>query len=395
MTCNLYGLPKTCDTTVVIHFSETDKKYCISLDKIKAKKCHIIENVIKLDAGNKILNYYENTISYEQFGIIYKILSNCYITMTEFINNCAIIEYYCVDKKNILICQFDANNQIDKSQKIISFTFDDDIIINETEEQTKYFTEHVKKNKLQYMPFKVVFVEGTMTYDGDFSVDTPTASLKMVPVWMSLSEHNNILFKRKLISLDKYDEPLNDLLNSDDNIIELTFENSKWAEFLNSNNDSFVCEEEPAFKHHISELIYMTPQDEGDECDLYHGPHVLYNLTVSKKILSNKNIIDNILTQCSDNWIGIFNYHKASKNDIKYENYCIDSDGKMYIADDQRQKIIDRIKNIEFENFVKSKLNSTHFNFPQEKKSYTNHFCNESVYGNCTMLFITGFIKIE
>jgi hypothetical protein len=116
ITCNLYGLPKSCDKIVVVHFVNNNKKYCISLNKIKSVPCKIT-NEINESCDDTMINYFDNCHTYEQFEIIYRIISNCYISTKEYVENYQIIKDYEISDKNVLICGATEDKQ--KKYKII------------------------------------------------------------------------------------------------------------------------------------------------------------------------------------------------------------------------------------------------------------------------------------
>ena len=73
----------------------------------------------------------------------------------------------------------------------------------------------------------------------------------------------------------------------------------------------------------------------------------------------------------------------------------IDESGRMVLYLTQQERLRKRIAEVELEKTVKDRLNSIKFHLCQKKAVIDEDFCNESVYGNCTVLFITGFIRMN
>ena len=211
LTFNLLGLPKTSVTLIVIQFNNEERRYYISKDKIDSCGDNLFTSFLHFKGENeKICVYMEKEYTYDEFEIIYRILNKCYISINEYKMYKIIIDYYQISISNILLTEFNSNPK--KIQNRISF--DSDIILNETPEQTQFILEMVKENSLPFIPFKLVLIEGTIVYGGEAS-DTPPLSLKMSPVWLSFSEMNNILFHKSLVNLENSNQSLSEILSSD------------------------------------------------------------------------------------------------------------------------------------------------------------------------------------
>jgi len=55
---------------------------------------------------------------------------------------------------------------------------------------------------------------------------------------------------------------------------------------------------------------------------------------------------------------------------------------------------ISTMKKLDFFNYIKNKLNTTKFVMPQIKETVESYFCNESVYGEVTLIVVSGLLKV-
>ena len=132
----------------------------------------------------------------------------------------------------------------------------------------------------------------------------------------------------------------------------------------------------------------------GINFDLIYGYNCIrYDLRVCKPDVSNADIIKDI--QKREPLLNTIYYPREC--DIADVNpyFSIDKNGRMLLFGKQCDTVIKTLKKLDFEQAIKSKLNYINFTLPQEKAIIEGDFCNESVYGNCKVLFVTGLIKIE
>jgi len=198
ITFNLWAMPKNNNSIVIVTFDDISNDEILESkisDKDPLREKYIIpySNVMKMDniiqgfirfnklEGKKIIHYHTESVTYEEFKVIYQILMNTFTIKSK--KNDAIINYYCIDNKDVLIniSQF----TLSLKDEHITYKIGDDIIYCTTPENTIYLTHIVKKKKLPYVPFTVI-----ITDDNGFSNIS----------FASLSEYNNILIDIKKIS---------------------------------------------------------------------------------------------------------------------------------------------------------------------------------------------------
>lgn len=445
LTMNLLAVPKSSERVLVVKFEKTNQMSLISLDKIYSCGettlkifCDFCDETTTNTNKERIITYIDKMFTEKDFECIYRILNKAYISINDFKLNKHIIDYYQINVKNILLTEFNV------TYKSITNTinFSDDFILNDTPEQTTFMLEIVKEQRLPYVPFKMVLVEGTLVYGGEASGNDP-CEMDMSPVWISLSEYNNILLFKTLTNLSDNSQSMLQVMKSKDSQYPRVFTNfrksgkryleivsveniadysdsetgtldhclseqerqqipnaskkSKEEDDDQEDNDQEEEEEEDSDKFEIEDF---SEKDERDvykqkvcQDDIYSLNHVNFDLRLCTPNITNSKIL-NIMSRRSESILGTYRYPVFSDVSSTCDAYSLDKDGKMFLFGKQCDRAVDALKALKFDEKVKKMLNTTKFNFPQEKTVIDEHFCNESVYGKCTVLFITGFIRI-
>lgn len=413
LSFNLLALPKTSPTIIVIEFENELKRYCISKDKVDSCGENLFKTFLHFkninDNNDKIIIYYEKQYTYNEFEIIYKILNKCYISISEYLEKKVIIDYYQISIKNLLITEF--NTIPRKIENSISFT--SDLILNETQEQTQFITQLVKDNQLPYVPFKLVLVEGTMAYGGEAS-DTEPEIYKMTPVWLSFGELNNVVFCKSLGNLKSNTQSLAEVMSNIDFLYPKSFKSFEESEKsyisvgknnLNGEDEDEEDDETDDNEEDAENSIKMENPIYSDDTKIYNLEYddremykitcVRFDLKYCMPNITNSKIIDITLDTKHETVSNTYYYPR--ENDVHRSNkwYSVNKENKMFLIGKQCEHVIDVLKNKDFENLVRSRINEIQFNFPQEKSIVHEDFCNESIYANCNLIFITGFLRVE
>ena len=168
---------------ILVTFDGESKNYVLSKDDILTKSS-LFNILLQCNDKDKVLIHNEYTFSYDQFKIVYKILTNEKITASELKENEEILKFYMINNKNII----KDINPIFETDKFLFFN---------SEAKYDEALEFVKERKLPYLPFKAAFSKGGS--DGAF---IESYSGKNIPVYISFSEYNNIFLisdTRKII----------------------------------------------------------------------------------------------------------------------------------------------------------------------------------------------------
>jgi hypothetical protein len=252
---------------------------------------------------------------------------------------------------------------------------DEAIITCFSDERTRVVVDAAKALALPYIRFRALFVEGTISYGGDLGVDNPPVELDMQPVWVSLGDYDSILVVRNLCHTGNQTEPLEKSLEKSlksmaDMGKPAEDENTQWL-FLQvaggrpsgtpgarvclpaSVEDiiSFVSSStyggggarfpEPALKH---------PGGDDTPAEQPQGPSALFHL-------------DSFGASC-------FTPHEA------------DAAWRQLVHDGFVDTLQERIK-------------GTAFQLPQVRDYFEQFYCNETVYGQCNFIEVTGAVRLE
>jgi hypothetical protein len=440
ITINLWAIPKINNNILVIKMTNEDDVYAISQNNIMEipnKFRNFILETKKNGTYKQILYYQENETK-KRFEVIYKILTKQYIQHFEY--NIKFFKYYGIKPENILL----TDNSIKKN---INYKCDltKDLIYCINQEQQIYLCDKIKKNNLPYVPFTIIFVEGTLIFFSDH--DKPekliekinndilfddedikycekeyitTYNCKMMPVFASFSECNNILFSGSLLRITDLLESVN---NNDDpqNIYEEYRKNSHYSTIFKDKNidiarskykyinfvfyddfninidnidnyeesvisddsdDSFDYDYDDDDVKIKTELIQY---DYGDRI-LYYGFDICSNISPLEYIFNSYHCHDLKTSEISFN-------KKITKKGLYYD---IDKNNKMFLNKEHFSKIITKIDEMKLFNKIKSDMNNIDRIICQHSKQNVNHhFCNENIYGNTNIISVFGFIKME
>lgn len=374
ITLNLWGIPKQSDNLLVISLKDS-KKYIISFEKIYSTGDNILKGYIEFcrnqGNNNSILIYEDHQIDSDGFKIIYDIMNKSYVKLEDVHEHANIIDYYCIDTKYIMIDQIN-NKSINKS---FPQSLDDDIILCENEDNLRYLCEFVKEQQLPLIPFKILLCEGVITYGGGLSGTEPLI-LKLAPVFMSMSEFDNILFVTKIITKD-------DIPYSFNSILEYNID----KDLCHVSKDKIFVFDDIDYTDYDEDLYVVLPQ-----CQPYST--IIPRLGFYLQDFKIANIIKNLMTPNEN--LEMYSIEN-SKVKIKSngEFYDIDENDKMLISVNKIDTVLNKLKSMNFIENVIDKMKKTKFNFPQSKEFNEHFFCNENVYGHFNLFYITGFLKID
>jgi hypothetical protein len=243
-----------------------------------------------------------------------------------------------------------------------------------------------------------------MAYGGEMS-GTPPALLKMLPVWFSVGDRDNIVGYRTINHTCKFDASRN-LVDCD------------WLERLDEKLDPpLVADERLSF--HNSEA--RTPDDDGtankarklyyDE-DRVTDPSNLgtisFNLAVALPSCELKTIIEQC---CINAYYSTFwpkdaiafpegnsyhNEHAASKAPASQGGslFHLSAARNVVFSADEAKGTFDILSQINLPRRVQHFLTEIDFSLPQQNSTVQTHFCNEDIYGKFTFLEAVGLLRL-
>ena len=375
ITANILAYPKESyqdGKFLIILFPNSQVKYILTKNDIDS----IGDNFLsEIDMGEKkTVIYLEETVDPENFEIIYKIYKKAYITHRDFKKVEVVLRnYYRIELQNILITYDEVKPDIVKLNNN-TFDFNQDLLLFPTKEEMLYYQSISEELGHNFTTFKIIFAEG---YVGG---EKTNEHLDMMPVYMSATEDDNLLFMYKLYK-SIYDEIREYKYNLEDdrNIKHFGFDFGPeacgkiiYADYISFEHlQTLVAKGKVDFntKTHIFHELGDDDYSEFSSSFHHHG--------FRTKLIdfSNRDIISYM---CN---------YKFEKEDLG--KGCL-----MYMPDKPIFKLINKkMKEINFFETVKRRINDIPIILKQYKESLTAHFCNESVYGFGVLIEVYGLLK--
>ena len=414
MTLNLWGVKDEISGIVIISFDDDERTYILSIDAINSFSDSVLRRFIHFyeESKKKVFRYHDKLFMYEDLRVIDDLYNGKVISYKDIVEYKHVIDYYGFDWRNMLVKKMNVvplDNIIEEmkntnTNELVTFGDGNNIIMkndNDTElltfgdeKQYKDFLSCVKDNKLPYIPFKIILVEGKISFGGGWC-DRDPVSFPITPVWVSVSERNNIVLINNLVSPDacnnttlKKMKPFEDTLFDEFPEYREVFENLV-------DGEKFVIVG--------GELLYDVRDDLENE--LGPGKFIPYGEYISMDgvridvnlsgCMDYSNPTEVIKTLCDPRADFTFTRCLGTKVEEEYDNYIIDTDGKLAIRPSDYQKILDKIYELDLYKTVISRLNIIQFILCQKFNESLDHFfCNEEMYGNFNFIMVYGFFKI-
>jgi hypothetical protein len=436
LTINLLACKKSYGKYIVIRFENDERYYILSINDVNKFKW-MLNSKVEFESRNDnvdVHTYIETIYTYEDFSVIYDIIKGCNISHTKIDDKFfEMIDYYCIHINNVFIDMNDDGKGNIAEKDIFLVDFCNSMILCKTLEDTSYLTEIVKKGKLRYVPFTMIFVDG---YYVENNIDS--TKYDMVPIFISITEYNHLMYYdgdmmgtiKGFNKMPKrlYNQYLKCKKNED--TIMRTIIDKKYTGLCRINCEHFQCIED-----YEKIMIYMctgninfieivrdyieTSYDnktviESKEKNINVNEKKMLTLIQKSAVGGDENFLEMISNKTSINDIdaiienhdqtnkdGEFNcsyFYVPSKNDIeiKHDFYCTDKNNKMFLSNDQYKNILKSFDDQKLIEVVKEKLKSTSkLNFPQKKIAETINLCNESIYANTTFICISGLMRVD
>lgn len=200
LTFNVWAIDPEIKQIVRVKFENDRRTILIAANRIRDHPvdnnllCKFLSTSVGGLKTDTVIDY-ASKHTYEEFQVIEKIYNGHIISYEDLTNNQDVIDYYCFDYKDLLIKKITESSTVDKSKNMIT---NPAFVISGDEKAYIEFLEHVKKNRLPFLPFKVIMAEGTLSYGGGLSGDPPT-HISMMPVFSCFSENNNVHLMRNIM----------------------------------------------------------------------------------------------------------------------------------------------------------------------------------------------------
>lgn len=489
LSLNVWGLDKDkgTDEIVIVTFPNSAISYEIPVKNILALP---INNSITafinfkkngLNETAVIWHYTELNVDPDDFACIYDIYMQNGLNAEQLKDSEKILDHFGIPYKYILVNSLIAEVQgpvIDSYQNSVTNTLsatsstqsanenvgmkvdycnlikrganNANVVVCANKHKYRRFLEHVKEDKLPYMPFKVIFAEGSLSYGGGMSDTSPT-ELKMTPIFATFSEENNVLFLELLLSKntdiyehqsyqkdnfsmryhkngitmnygDDDDGEMNSVNSDDDaSMNENTDQSKNNKDCGNCNENSDSDERIDSWTMSDDEIdqipngtqVYVAGEYIDDEDDRDEEYIATFNFdTFGECVHLNLRFTCDWTEAEFVEWtmdptqayspipFNICNNRKPKEIIERTENYIIAKSADknithpvLAIEPKHMKSIHDRVIELDLFETIKSQLDEVGYKFSQ-RKSTDHFFCNENVYGNFNFLVVHGFMSI-
>lgn len=381
LTFNLWGMTKKSNTLVVT--CSDGEKFGLPYSKIEACGPNFFTAMVHFQADKSIV-VHKSEVPSDVFRTIYKIVMGCYITHEQLTAQRDLIKFYGIDVRFIMLDM----NPTSVESPLNKITGGDDIVIFNSEETYTDFIDMVKDQDLPYVPFRILYIEGTYVFGGN-AYNTPPYVFKMEPVWVSFGELNQLLYFRTVINTYPASSTKSDAKELQDSL-KLTPSVDRFKMIFEEEDGEEDGEEEEEGEGKPPVKILVENED------LRYSVKGLYpNLSIGVPNLTSSEIIFTVFRRIlADSDLTYVNI-AGHKGITSYTNiFSIDDKNRIFFNTEQSRAILERIQSMKLEEAVKARIpvSAGKFVYPQQKEYVDENFCNESVYGNMTLLLVCGAI---
>lgn len=376
---------------IIVSFENETRKRILNYNDVVSLGNTLITNFIELyDLNDKKVIEFPDTInSYDDFDIIERIYYKKFIGYNEFNikKNKDIIDYYCIDYSNIL---FDENTIEYRLKQKKEYILDrelplPDVIICDKETEYLNYIDEIKKKSLPYVPFTVIFAEGSREVFGPEASVGNYKHMEMDSIFAYFGENKAIYkYNDKEWFLHKigYYDCENIYLETYIEMYETEEKIKKEIDDLDCSDISEDDSETDILEKKIEKKFYKY-MSEGNirEFDI--------------KLIEKNFYMTKIWTKFRNNIAGYSNRDDLKKGEEYDDNNDIKTDDKIIITRDDYEKIDKRIKELNLFGYLKNNLKSINFDFIQDAETTSESLCNESAYDKFTYLCVYGLMKIE
>lgn len=336
-----------------------------------------------------LLIYRETQWSYDQFKIVADIYNRKAISYKEISSAKDILEYHGFDFNSLLIKSFADDPSMSKPV-CHTQSLSDDLILHGDVNAYREMLHIIKDNLLHYVPFKMILAEGSMTFGGGAS-ENPPVILKMEPIWLSVSDKDNVVAFSNLIGLGFKSIVCNggDLFPPLQTILPEGMAEKFQAIPAGSKVDFF-----PMDAYNEEEDAQENPSVIACNIDGYTLRGNAFHLNLDCFFEGNLDDIINLIMKMDPDLKFTKNGNFLVQSETKY--YDIDITGDLCLNNDHIIAMRKKLAELDIYQQVKRRIQTINFTVAQSHhRSESNEFCNESVYTNANLIIVYGFIKMD
>ena len=284
---------------------------------------------------------------------------------------------------------------LDRVPKEVIPTAVGDVLICSSPEHARVVSDMARVLELPYLPFRLWVVEGTNSY-GEGRMGTPSIHFSRLPVWFSVGDYDNIVGFRRLMHM----YPIRDSAPLNQGPFEecQRFPDSQQIKLQTagavlSPKDVWSTQDTPGAD---SELIYDAGWNLDSGSERYVFPVALrlaYTSDVTTRILTSVFSGDSKTTLSGDVVVlpGGADCKQPAANGAPFH---YDSTGKACFSAEEAAKTAELLRDHDVIHRALAAVSNSRMVLPQQAYDKEHFFCNESVYTNCSILCVSGVIRM-
>ena len=352
-----------------------------------------------------VITYECRDFDYDTFGVVERVLNRSYVSEQAIHDASACLDFFGPFKyENIFVnlalesedndVQENPSKKARKTEDASSPAQDEtetDLIICESEARMRVVANIAKQLNEPYIPFKLLFVEGIV--EVRIEVNFSTVEIPMLPAACLLGDHDNVFFLRPLLCSVKSSVEHSSLQDIHD-------ESNVWKLFPEPVLNKILPGAQPG-----SEVNFLDYRLDWGGADKYDITNQLdesgwgFDLKVGLRETDIKSAVANsCINQPHTKFpktVYLPGLDQEGKADDGTSLFHYNNQGEVAFTEKEAERASDFVASFGLEERVKSSLQKKRFVLPQNTSEVDADFCNESVYGNVNILWVTGVIRME
>ena len=355
-----------------------------------------------------VITYECRDFDYDTFGVVERVLNRSYVSEKAIHDASACLDFFGPFKyENIFVSlaleskgdsvQENPTKKARKTEDASSSAQDEidtDLIICESEARMRAVANVAKQLNEPYIPFKLLFVEGVLEAVIEYNHPYHTAvEIPMLPAACLLGDHDNVFFLRSVCS-------------------RFSVKHSSFQD-IHNNSNVWKLYPEPVVNAILSGAKSGSEVDFRDR-DVDWGEVERYDVTnqldetgwgFDLKVGLRETDIKSAIAGCCINhpprlcdrpkMVYLPGLDQEENADDGTSLFHYNDQGEVAFTEKEAERASDFVASFGLEERVKSSLQKKRFVLPQTTNTVNTHFCNESVYGNVNILWVTGVIRME
>ena len=447
------------------------------------------ETTVNSNMTNPLLIFECTQGTYEEFDAVYKILMGMYVDEAQIAKGAHLIHYFGIPSENILVQhsydpQRDGNyisvnamnksgddevggndkqeeyggeeeNEEEEEEKGLEevgsendassdqpSSHDNHMIICESRERALLVSRMARALGLPYVPFRILFAEGTASYGGEMDSYEDT-KIPMSPIHVTIGTYDNILVRRSMMhtNVDTFESYLSiksmyipqaiykyvddadsgaPIGEKREEVIQILKTKNKVVTFCDPDSlplgdiayiEDFCSSYQGVYRFNL----HLAPPPASETVDVWSPPGKpdYFCLQTGYQAANPEGCRFMILPEAPEEDIGsgdgdekknfdsLFTekqrerLEKIIRRPLKSKYFHYDSRGNICFNEEEAEAATERVSNMNLDGRILKQINSLPFHISQMYGGGEMYFCNEEVYVNLNMLEVNGVIRLE